>query len=662
MDPLKVEIPFHEHPLTLVKMESECKWCRLTFKGVIDGYQCDECIYGLFHKSCAKNANNIVHPSQKCSNTLYLTIHFMGVERCALCRGKIQGGMFYVCNDCALVPKRRFRSSSFHFYCAKYPPPKVIDVPQHHHHKLELEMTQSCFTCAACRKDGDGYPYKCYECDLTFHVDCERHGAEIRHASHSLHPLKLFKGEPPAYTDGKCRLCGERLVNSEVFYHCSICNFSLDLQCVHHPPPLHLQDLNTHDHKLTLMPKSISFTCTICGLNGDRSPYVCLPCDFTAHNDCSGFPLVININRHDHRVSRTSLLGVVNAVCGVCQKKMDWSCGGYSCTRCPGSVYHTKCSIRKDVSDGKEMKDEPEEDEAIEPFKVIDENTIQHNLHKEHNLRLDKSGIFIEERSCEACTYPIYHLSFYYCESCSFILHESCANLPMRKRHVVSNEQYTFKARQTRFFDCDACGILHNGFGYYAGKSVLDVRCASVIEPFVHQSHPHPLFYTSPRGICSACNQEAHHVLRCVEDDCGYVLDFKCALLPYEVKHRVDEHFLSLKYGENASGKYWCDICEKETDPKTWFYTSKDCELTLHTDCVLGGSPGLLPGYTEWGSYHDGISTYYKVVRNNSMSRPLCNQCKSRCISPVILEVSSKSCNPEEYYCDVSCFDLKYPD
>ncbi|CAH8257565.1 unnamed protein product [Arabidopsis lyrata] len=503
MEPLKINLPFHEHPLTPVKIESKCDWCGLKFKGVTDGYKCDSCVFGLFHKTCANN-ENIPHPSQTCGNILYHTFNFYsGERRCAGCREKIYDSYIFICNDCVLVPTRkgRFGSSYFHFNCAKYPPSEVIDVPQHHDHKLKLETVRSCFTCAACGKDCDGYSYKCHECNLKFHVNCEKYPAE----------------------------------------------------------------------------------------------------------------------------------------------------------RCPSYVFHTKCATREDVWDGKEMKNEPEEEEDIQPFTVIDENTIHHVSHKEHNLRLDKSGIFIKDRICEACVYPIYHHSFYSCMSCSFILHESCANLPLWKRHVVSNERYRYKYWDY-FFRCMACGLLSNGFKYDATRSILDVRCASVTEPFVHKSHPHPLFYTSPRGVCSVCKKEAHHVLRCVEDDCGYVMDYKCALLPYEVKHSVDHHFLSLCYGEeNASGKYWCDICEKETDPKTWFYTSKDCELTLHTDCVLGDFRGLKPGIAE-DEYVHHVPRDFKVVRNNSMSRPLCKQCKSRCIFPFFLETWNKNSIHNGYYCSESCF------
>ncbi|KFK28704.1 hypothetical protein AALP_AA7G035800 [Arabis alpina] len=648
-----VEVNIHKHPMTmtLVKSGQTGYCCGIKFGGTTAGYYCNICNI-FIHNICNKAPRDIKHPSHhECHRR---TLSLVGTycferRRCALCGGKFTDDFEVLNYECGASC-----FTTLHLHCSTHPPPEVIDVPLHHDHILKLEKVESCFTCAYCGKEGDEYPYKCHECDLAFHVNCTKYPAEVNHSSHSLHPLKLVKGEPPAYTDGTCRLCAKKIVDYEVYYHCSTCNFTLDLHCVLNPPSLYHHDLNTHDHKLTLMPKSISFTCTTCGLPGDRSPYVCLPCDFTSHNDCSGFPWVININRHDHRVSRTSLLGVVNAVCGVCQKKMDWSCGGYSCKRCTTSVFHAKCATREDVWDGIEMKDKPEEDEDTEPFKIIDENTIQHFLHEEHNLRLDKSGIFVEEReSCKACAYPIYHHSFYKCIACKFILHESCANLPKRKRHMVMNKPFILQTINNKCANCRACGMLYNGFDYCSGGSGIDVRCASISEPFFHQSHhpDHPLFYTTPAGVCSACNKEADHVLRCVEDDCGYVLDFKCALLPYEVKHRVDDHFLSLCYGEkdSKSGKYWCDICEKETDPKAWFYTCKDCGVTLHTNCVLGDFRGLDAGKR--------LNIHVKdceTVRNNSMSRPSCHICKSRCIFPIILKLLNKNM-PDIYYCSNKC-------
>ncbi|CAL9245512.1 unnamed protein product [Arabidopsis halleri] len=647
MDPEKVELPIHDHAMIPLKDVRVGDCCGIKFEDISDGYYCSDCDF-FTHKRCSNSLKMIKNPSHKCGIFVRFETNFLPIVRCSLCGGKIVGRIqHYTCRCCEF---------KIHLDCARYPPPKVIDIPQNHDHKLELELMESCFTCNACGKDGDGYTYKCHECHLTFHVNCKKYAAEVNHPCHSLHPLKLLKGEPPAYTDGKCRLCGKN-IDEGIFYHCSLCNFTIDLHCVYYPPPQYLHDLNTHIHKLALKPKSISFTCTACGLDGDRSPYVCLHCDFMSHNDCSRFPWVINVNRHSHRVSYTCLIGVVNSVCGVCRKKMDWSCGGYSCQRCPKDVYHTKCATRKDVWDGLELKDVPEEDEDVQPLKVIDENTIQHYKHKKHHLRLHKSCIFIQEIGiCKACLYPIDRDSFYNCLSCDFILHERCAELPTRKCHMLSNTLYHLQQHESsNYSKCDACGVIFNGFVYrfeeyratnpfeYRAIEIgrLDVRCASVVEPFFHQSHPnHPLYYTSPRGVCSACKKEAFHVLRCVEDDCGYILDFECALLPYEVKHRVDDHYLSLCYGENSNGKYWCDICERETDPKAWFYTCKYCGVTLHTNCVLGDFRGLRPGSSV---------SWYEVMRNNSMSRPLCKQCKSRCMFPITLRAR------DNFYCSVNC-------
>ncbi|XP_010513772.2 PREDICTED: uncharacterized protein LOC104789829 [Camelina sativa] len=653
----EVEVPIHEHSMRPLRDGRMGDCCGIKFEAISDGYYCTECDY-FSHKACSSPAKEIKYHSHKCNITLVLTSSNNTSRKelkCDFCQEKIMDGIkFYYCRSCCL---------RFHLDCVKYPPPHVIDVPQNHDHKLNLEMKPRHFTCAACGKDGDGYSYNCYECFImTFHASCRKYAAEVTHPSHSLHSLKLFNGEPPAHSDGKCRLCGKGIVD-EAFYHCSSCNFTLDLRCVLNPPQLYLRDLNIHDHYLTLMPKKISFTCTTCGLTGDRSPYVCLPCDFTSHNDCSGFPWVININRHDHRVSRVSLLGVVDSVCGVCQKKTEWTCGGYSCQRCPKSVFHTKCATRKDVSDGEEMKGKPEEDEPIEPFEVIDEDVIQHFCHTKHNLVLDTHGYSVEGKICSGCASPIYDPPFYECMLCNFQLHDSCANLPTRKRHMVSNKPYILSQIRYNCSKCEACGVCFNGFKYYSGKHVLDAQCASVSEPFVHKSHPHPLFYTSPRGVCSACNEDASHVLRCVEDSCEYVLDFKCVRLPYVVKHRVDDHFLSLRYGEKqSSGKYWCDICEKETDPSKWFYTCADCGTALHIDCVLGDFRGLEPERDVTELLIEDIRSM--TVRNNSMSRPLCNQCKCRCISPVILKVIADNYFDEipsvYYYCSMKCFDKKY--
>ncbi|WZZ11834.1 hypothetical protein YC2023_104923 [Brassica napus] len=647
---------FHEHPMMPWNDLRKGDCCD-HFESQSDGYYCKIC--DLFvHKKCGEHelSESIDHPYHP-NHTLWLRPHTQGIiinTVCALCDRR----SLFLSYRCAIC------DFDLDIRCFKYPPPEVIDNFKMHHHKLTLVKEWTEIDCSAkCGKAGHGFPYRCDDCNVAFHVDCVwhppsvelNHSPEINHSYHSLHHLKLLTGPPPDYSDGKCRLCG-RKVDKELFYHCSSCNFTLDMRCVLNPPPQYLLDLKAHDHQLTLLPRLDSYTCNACGIKGDRSPYICVPCDFKIHQDCLRLPHVINVNRHDHRVSRTSVLGVVNSVCGVCRNKVDWTCGGFSCKRCPDYVVHSKCATSYDVWNGKELQGVPEEEEDVEPYVVIDDNTIQHFSHKEHYLRFNENGVLCEDtKRCSACTHPIGLHSFYDCMDCDFSLHQKCAECPKRKRHVLHNDRLTLVSnKELKVFVCYACHRRSNGFMYKHGCMELDVLCGSISEPFLHPSHPHhPLYFipTEEDGICNGCNTKEFRLLKCIEDDCGFVICFKCATQPKVVKHRVDDDPFSLCYGEEeeeeASGKYWCGICEKETNPKKWFYTCKDHLASLHTKCVLGDLGGLMPRSVAklWG-------TSYEVVLNNSVTRPFCIWCKYRCMYHIYLKVLG---NSETYYCSFRC-------
>ncbi|EOA19683.1 hypothetical protein CARUB_v10003354mg [Capsella rubella] len=650
MDSEGVLMPLvHEHlmmPWNDVRKGDCCGF----LEAISDGYYCKGCDF-FIHKKCIDEPSEYIkHPSHP-DHTLQLLSE--GRRYCDLCGRNIsEGDLFYHCGICDFY---------LDLYCAKYPPPEVIDVSNKHHHKLTLHKVQTKFNCdAKCGKitESAEFPYVCLKCELAFHVDCvwrpsePEYPSEVNHSYHPLHPLKSLTGQLPDYSDGKCRLCTRKIDERfRLFYHCSPCNFTLDIRCVLNQPQKSLLKLKAHDHQLTLLPRLLKFTCNACGLKGDRSPYICVQCDFMIHQGCLDLPRLININRHDHRVSRVSLLGVVNSVCRVCRNKVDWTCGGFSCQRCPDYVVHSKCATRKDVWNGKELQGVPEETEDTEPYVVIDDNTIQHFSHK-HHLRLHDNGVLCDDnKRCSACTHPVCLQPFYGCMDCDFILHQNCAGFPRVKWHVLHNERLTLVTDKADLFGCAACGRFSNGFRYQHGDKTFDVRCGSISEPFSHPSfHDHPLYYISQVGgikRCNGCNEKGNDVLRCIEDDCKFVLCFKCATLPQVVKHRVDDHPLSLCYDEDATGEYWCDICEKETNPTKWFYTCKDNQSSLHTKCVLGNFSNLMPRSTI-----EDRNASYEVVLNSSVSRPFCSSCKLHCIFPIILKMLGTS---DEYFCSLKC-------
>lgn len=149
---------------------------------------------------------------------------------------------------------------------------------------------------------------------------------------------------------------------------------------------------------------------------------------------------------------------------------------------------------------------------------------------------------------------------------------------------------------------------------------------------------------------CGACQRGRMLPTKLACGDCDdFALDFRCFNLPRVVKHKEDEPPLSLCYGEeDPNGKYWCDICERETNPKDWFYTSSDSGATLHVQCVLGDFSFLMPGRIM--QYVRGRK--FEVVRNHHCSRPFCAGCQSRCKGPFFLKISDPKII---YICSEGC-------
>lgn len=197
------------------------------------------------------------------------------------------------------------------------------------------------------------------------------------------------------------------------------------------------------------------------------------------------------------------------------------------------------------------------------------------------------------------------------------------------------------------FSNCTVCKRLCSGFKYVCESCdvEIDVRCCSIREPFTHESHRHQLFLTCPEAkLCGACNKSASTVLNCVV--CEFALGFDCATLPHKVKHKCDTHFLSVCFGEETSGQYWCEVCETRVDPNQRFYTCEDCRTTLHINCVIGE-------FTFWRPGLMSVSLYQATVLPNVFaSRPCCHMCLSRCEDTSgVIYISDK------YLCSSKCLE-----
>ncbi|WZY90792.1 hypothetical protein YC2023_047527 [Brassica napus] len=655
----EIEVPRHEHPVRrFTRFLSGCCGAHCTdHERIYGGYRCNEpgCDKA-FHKECAEALPEIInsfHPE----HPLKLILDYSCPNACSLCQRKF--GIGYTCSLC-----------DFHIdlKCVRIPPPTENSCL--HEHPLKLshgEPSDSLeYECAVCGSTIGVYIYICHQCEFAIHLRCVDDAPKAYHTSHPEHPLKsILMSSLPDYADIKCLLCGDEFDDSNPWneedkqlHHCDVCNFSICGDCKTNPPPVCVVSSTTHEHQLHLVPRRMDFTCNACGTLGDRSPYFCLQCNFMIHRECIDLPRVININRHDHRISYTRRLGHGESPwkCGVCRKKVDGFYGAYASSKVPSFVVHARCATREDVWDNVELEGMPEE-EVIAPFEVVDDTTIRHFSH-DHNLHINKDGQILHENIvCEACVFQIGSEYFYSCRNCDFILHEKCANLPRKKRHVCSNQPLTLET-VSRAATCSLCDKRCSGFRYESYNSfkviTLDVQCGSISEPFVHESHPHPLYYVSVSDSWGLKNRSK---LSC--DECDFSLEIKDALLPKKVmRNRYDDHPLFLSYGEsNVNGEYWCEACEAKLHPKEWFYTCNDCGITLHVPCVVGdfsyikhGTAALLYTKGVHEQLHEACS-----VSNTSICRPFCVWCASRCMLPSIIKFPLSG--GFVYVCSEKCFE-----
>ncbi|KAG7635867.1 DC1 [Arabidopsis thaliana x Arabidopsis arenosa] len=644
--------PIHKHPLLPITRFSR-EHCKCNVCGsvgyIYGGYCCNEVgCESMFHKECVESLSEIKHTSHP-DHPLKLLISDKA-SFCSRCEGRFENG--YICSICDF---------KLDFRCAKGPAPLLIlEKSNLHEHLLEFFVGWHDWKghreCKACGGAGfRGYRwYGCYQCDTLFHGECAEFFPEAKHTSHPQHTLKhITSEEAPDYADNKCLLCEEEFDQQHPkIHHCDVCNFTICRACMKNAPPVRVESLTTHEHQLHLVPRRIDFTCNACGTLGDRSPYFCLQCNFMIHRQCIDLPRVININRHDHRISYTRRLGHGEWKCKVCRKKVDGFYGAYTCLKCPSFVVHSLCATRKDVWDMIELEGMPEEEE-IAPYEMIDANTIKHFSH-DHNLQINNDGhcrIQPENIVCEACVFQILSEPFYSCNQCSFILHKKCANHPRKKRHMRNNKPFILFTDSCNKVEasCDLCKQHFTGFRYEAGPYVtIDVRCAAILDTIEHGSHQHPLYYyfTSDWKPCSRCRERGGIFFRC--DECDYILDGNCAVFPKKVmRNRYDDHLLSLSFGDkNVSGDYWCEACETKVNPKEWFYTCNDCGTILHISCIVGDFSYIMPGshITTWRA---------SVVSNTSICRPVCYMCNSRCKLPTVLKLYDTEV--DVYLCSFKC-------
>ncbi|XP_040942086.1 uncharacterized protein [Gossypium hirsutum] len=506
-----------------------------------------------------------------------------------------------------------------------------------HQHPL-LMLNEEQFGVVDCSRCGEKVSAPCFSCveccGFYLHKTCAEAPLELNHPFHCHHPLVLSQNPPCAsYERCVCDFCDETC--EKFIYHCS-CGLNFHIKCALFTFNIAERNLKELEHVALEDP---SFSSKNDGGNlrkcfGCWEPlaiytYFSLDCGFNLHKKCAELPL--KMDRLCHR--KHPLVLQFNCERHACK---EWYCI---------------------------VSQENEEDKSLDiPVnsitKVLETNddgeatVIEHCKHK-HYLMLSDNIREHGDKCCDGC-FLFISPKFYHCSRCDFFLHKSCAELPKMKlfsKHNICGETEFFSGSKPFIltsdcmFSCELCEYLSNGFSYKCNEcgSQICLRCLDLFlqDAVKIPGHKHPLlFYYDYEEQCCACGRDIICAFCC--KDCNFHICNLCVIRPTRVRHKCDEHLLILTYDKiNDYVKYhYCDICEKERDPKLWFYHCKTCDTSAHVDCVLGKYSFIRLGSTYNEGNHEHPLTFVKKIHYY----PECVECGMPC-EDLSLECAEPRCN-----------------
>ncbi|KAH1030400.1 hypothetical protein J1N35_042574 [Gossypium stocksii] len=521
-----------------------------------------------------------------------------------------------------------------------------------------------------CSRCGEKVPAPCFSCveccGFYLHKTCAEAPLELNHPFHRQHPLLLLRN-PPYTSYGRC-VCDFCYETCEKFiYHCS-CGLDFHIKCALFTFNIAESNLKELEHVALEDPSFSSKNddgnlgnCFVCWEPLAIYTYFSLDCGFNLHKKCAELPL--KLDQLCHRKHPLVLqFNSERLACKACQVTPERGFV-YGCSPCKLAI-HIDCELLKTKVTNTsspyfgdeihsfvmlvELKDimllihvENEDDKSLDipvnsVTKVLERNDageatiIEHFKHK-HCLMLSDRIREYGDKCCNGCLLLI-STKFYHCSWCDFFLHKSCAELPKMKlfsKHICEETELfsgskPFSLTSDCMFTCNICSYRSNGFSYKCNEcgSQICLRCGTLIsqDAIKIPGHKHPLLiYYDNEGQCSACGRDIISAFCC--KGCDIHLCILCVLLPTTVKHKCDDHILTLTYDKiNDYIKYhYCDICEKEKDSKHWFYHCKTCDTSTHVNCVLGNYPFIKLGSTYKKENHQHPLIFVKKIHYYQM-------------------------------------------
>ena len=555
----------HKHRL---KLDESYKFNANCAAWILSGfvYSCNDCRYYL-HKECAKLEDEIehfLHPSHS------LKLHKLegeGAFFCSECH-KLCRGFTYHCKRC---------NFKIDLQCALKTEREMEDEIQHFSHKHRLKLDESYKFNANCAAwIVSGFVYSCNDCRYYLPKECAKLEDEIEHVLHPFPSLKLHKLEGEGVFC--CSVCHN--LCRGFGYHCTACNFKIDLQCA-------LESeiwLPIHDHNLKLQVSDTdtepSFLCdfchTRCYSHRGRSLNCKEDCDFKIDLHCSRMLLnsefePIQHVSHEHWLIYDDCIKACDRkYCAACREVCDGAT--YCCKPCYFFL-HASC--------------------AKYPTK------INLSLHSDHPLMLSTRK---EREHCDFCNLTCQALTFR-CDLCNFKIDYLCALMLTQVPQLIKIDHFSHPHSLLLNYR-----IPHSGNG--------STNCYACREQ---------LLFPRPFYKCSDCAFYLHH--SCSVDLIKHYRDYK------HILNSFHNHPLEIVYYDRkVPGVVCCTLCRKCCFGPTYvcflcnFFLHQSCLELLGTNTISQNSFHKHPLIIAENKVNDSTSSFFM---NNDF--PSCSACGEPC-------------------------------
>ncbi|KAJ0833887.1 putative chromatin regulator PHD family [Helianthus annuus] len=294
---------------------------------------------------------------------------------------------------------------------------------------------------------------------------------------------------------------------------------------------------------------------------------------------------------------------------------------------------------------------------------------------------------------CSRCDEEInwVHRYYYTCGQCKYSIHKFCEELPNKYKDIC-HVHLVYLLEKRNYNHRWLCNICRSSYGpgdlYYRCSQCdfdVDVKCAIKRQQkniIYHPSHEHPLVRI-PKDLlyeCDACGMKHEGVFYQCPKCVGLFIHSHCAFLPKKLQiqrytndffdhiHPLELSYTFPKADQKSKFNPLCRVCRQDfSKDHLWIYKCEKCRYYTHLNCATSRNEPFMSILTSPGAGKI-IKNYEDVVHPNLLHLPFPDPSNSLLKHLFFKENGSSTCKTHDIshqhpltLVDAGCRDITIP-